>query len=463
MGKKTQQLLLFLLVLATRIPFLFYGYGVEEDSWGHVLNAALMNETGIYEISRLPGHPLYEALLVILWNVHSPFLYNSISAVASAGAVVVFFRIVEMHQVKLAFWWSLAFGVVPVFFISSTYTIDYSIALFFVLLATEATMNQKEERAGIWLAVAVATRITSLGMLLPMAYLLLRDKRKEKSVALRIRRATKLTFITAFLSLVFFLPVISRYGIAFFDFHKPPYPDIIEAFYKMSIGVWGLVGCLAIGFLLVLLARKKVFKWADKNAMLFGLTFVVYAVAYFRMPEKAAFWLPVVPFFLLLAAQHISTKMARFAIALLLISPFVFGINKTDKYTGSAHSALAATFGSSNGELFIDPIQGPIINDLTKRQTKMAAAEKIQYQLMIQRQATLVIAGWWYAHLEVDRRDGKWSNANIALVYFASPEELKSWQEKGYQLRYLPEQQAINDKKYRTTFTAENATLFPIE
>ena len=66
MGKDTKQLLLFLLVLATRIPFLFYGYGVEEDSWGHVLNAALMNETGVYEISRLPGHPLYEALLVIL-------------------------------------------------------------------------------------------------------------------------------------------------------------------------------------------------------------------------------------------------------------------------------------------------------------------------------------------------------------------------------------------------------------
>jgi len=76
----------------------------------------------------------------------------------------------------------------------------------------------------------------------------------------------------------------------------------------------------------------------------------------------------------------------------------------------------------------------------------------------------LVIAGWWYAQLEVDRRDGKWSNANIVLIYFANPEELKYWQEKkGYQLRYLPEQQAINDQKYRTTFTADNATLFPIE
>ena len=463
MGKKTQQLLLFLLVLATRIPFLFYGYGVEEDSWGHVLNAALMNETGTYEISRLPGHPLYEALLVILWKVHSPFLYNIFSAVTSAGAATVFFRIAKIQHIKRAFWWSLAFSLVPAIFIASTYTIDYSIALFFMLLATEATMNQNEERAGIWLAVAAAIRITSLGMLLPLCYLLLLDKRKEKSVALRIRRATKLAITTGFVSLLFFLPVISRYGFDFFDFHKPPYPDIIEALYKMSIGVWGLVGCLAVAISFAILFRKKAFKLADRSFMFFALTFFVYAIAYFRMPEKAAFWLPVVPFFLLWTAQHISTKMARLVIALLLISPFIFGINKTDKYTGSKHSALAATFGSSNGELFIDPIQGPILNDLTKRQTKMAAAKKIEYQLMIQQQATLVIAGWWYAQLEVDRRDGKWSNANIVLVYFANPEELKYWQEKGYQLRYLPEQQAINDQKYRTTFTAENATLFPIE
>ena len=353
--------------------------------------------------------------------------------------------------------------MVPIVFIASTYTIDYSISLFFILLATEATLKQNEERAGIWLAVAIATRITSFGMLLPLAYLLFRDKRKEKSLALRLRRAFKLAFVTGFMSFLFFLPVISRYGFDFFDFHKPPYPAVIEAFYKMTLGVWGLVGFVAIVILLIILLKKRAINIQSKSAVFVGITFFVYAIAYFRMPEKAAFWLPLVPFFLIFAAPHVSAKAARFVLPLLIVSGFVFGINKTDKYTGSTHSALAATFGSSNGELFIDPIQGPILNDLTKRQTKLAAAEKIEYQLMIQRKPTLVIAGWWYAQLEVDRRDGKWSNANIALVYFANPEELQYWLNRGYQLRYLPQQAAINDQKFRTTFTAENATLFPIE
>ena len=55
------------------------------------------------------------------------------------------------------------------------------------------------------------------------------------------------------------------------------------------------------------------------------------------------------------------------------------------------------------------------------------------------------------------------SESSLFLTSLVKSEELKYWQEKGYQLRYLPEQQAINDQKYRTTFTAENATLFPIE
>ncbi len=75
----------------------------------------------------------------------------------------------------------------------------------------------------------------------------------------------------------------------------------------------------------------------------------------------------------------------------------------------------------------------------------------------------VIIAGWWYAMIEVDRRDGKWSNANIETVYYASPEELETWKDKGYELRYLPEQEVVNDKKYNTDYTVTNATLLPIQ
>ncbi len=463
MNDSAKQMVLFFSALAVRIPFLFAGYGVEEDSWGHVLQSALMDETGVYDISRLPGHPLYEALLLILWNVHSPFLFNLPSALAGAGAITVFYRIGKSYNLPMVYWWSLALGFVPVFFISSTYTIDYSITLFFSLLSFEAALNNKPERAGIWLAVATGFRITALGMLLPIGYFLLRDKSWDVSIALRLRKAIKLILISTFLSAVFYIPPFSNYGWQFFDFHKPPYPSVLEAFYKMSIGVWGVMGVLSlllvIGFLLI---KRKRFRWQLHHTV-WVMVAVLYAFSYFKMPEKSAFWLPVVPFVLFFMAEQSNRKQSFILGGLLIAAPLLFGINKTDKHTGSSHSKIAITFGSSNGELFLDPINGPILNDLSKRNNKMAACEKLEYQLMIQRQRTLVIAGWWYAMLEVDRRDGKWSNANIELVYYASPEDMRSYQQRGYQLRYLPEQAAVNDQKYNTDFTVNNATQMSFE
>ncbi len=463
MGENKKQFLLFITVLLSRIPFLFDGYGVEEDSWGHVLNAALMNETGMYEISRLPGHPLFEALLLIFWHVQTPLVYNVFAALTMAGSAVVYYQILRFYNVNYTLGWAFAFSFIPIIFISSTYTIDYIPALFFVLLSIHAVLFKNEERAGIWLAVAAAIRLTSLGMILPLTYIILQDKSKEKSVALRMRRVVKMTVLSLITSFIFYLPPFKKYGLDFFDFHKPPYPNLLEAFYKMTFGVWGVVGGVACAICIIYLARKKEFTFKSKYFFMLFITTIVYAIAYFRMPEKAAFWIPVLPFVILIFAAKLSKPLARFTIIMLVISPFLLGINKTDPYTGAHYSSLAITFGSNNGQLFLDPINGPLLNDFTKRKNKLAACEKIEHNMMLQRQPTLIIAGWWYAMIEVDRRAGKWSNANIKTVYYASPEELETWQNKGYQLRYLPEQERVNDKKYSTTFTVDNATLFPID
>jgi hypothetical protein len=459
----SKQIVLFTGALLLRIPFLFEGYGVEEDSWGHVLNAAQMADTGIYEISRLPGHPLYEALLLILWNIHSPLIYNLPSAVAGAGATAVFYRLCTAYKFPMAFWWSVVFSFIPVVFISSTYTIDYSITLFFMLLSFEAALNNNPERAGIWLAVATGFRITALGMLVPIAYLILRDRAHDVSIALRLRKVVKLIFVAMSLSIVFYIPPISTYGWQFFDFHRPPYPLWPEVLYKMSIGIWGVTGTIGVMlFAAFFMLKWKSFTWQARHTV-WLLVALVYALAYFRMPEKAAFWLPVVPF-VLFAMAEVSTRRQRIILgSMLILSPLIMGINKSDIYTGSSHSSWAFTFTSSNGELFLDPLNGAVLNDFTKRRNKLATCKKIQQKLMTEQQRTLLISGWWYAMLEVHRLEGKWSNPNAILLYYARPKVLKNYASHGYQLRYLPEQAAVNDRKYNSSFTVNNATLMPIE
>ena len=70
---------LFAIALACRAPFLWAGYGKEFDAWSNALNARIIAETGIYEVSRLPGHPLQELLLSALWSQsNSYFVFNAL-------------------------------------------------------------------------------------------------------------------------------------------------------------------------------------------------------------------------------------------------------------------------------------------------------------------------------------------------------------------------------------------------
>ncbi|HSH68090.1 MAG TPA: hypothetical protein VLB84_20335, partial [Bacteroidia bacterium] len=79
---------LFFIVFISRFPFLWAGYGVEEDSWAIALAAFHTKCTGIYEPSRLPGHPFQEYIYSALWGPHSVFIFNALSAfVSSIGAV----------------------------------------------------------------------------------------------------------------------------------------------------------------------------------------------------------------------------------------------------------------------------------------------------------------------------------------------------------------------------------------
>jgi len=51
-------IILFSLVIISRILFIGEGYGIEEDSWGLVLNSMEISSIKEYIISRMPGHPV---------------------------------------------------------------------------------------------------------------------------------------------------------------------------------------------------------------------------------------------------------------------------------------------------------------------------------------------------------------------------------------------------------------------
>src|ERR1044072_5419169 len=120
-------------VLLTRIPFLFDGFGHEEDSYGLVVNAWEMHREAHYVASRFPGHPFQEYVYLLIWN-QPAWIWNSLSMLFSAVGVIAFYRIMKRTGIGYALETALMFAFAPMFYLAGTYSIDYAWSLAFVLL-----------------------------------------------------------------------------------------------------------------------------------------------------------------------------------------------------------------------------------------------------------------------------------------------------------------------------------------
>src|SRR5690349_13050571 len=111
-------LLFGIFILATRIPFLADGYGLDSDAWGVALTARNIAEYGQYEVSRFPGYPVQEIILSFIAK-QGPFAFNFATALMSAIGVMFFaftLRKLRFRYVMLA---ATALAFVPTLYISS--------------------------------------------------------------------------------------------------------------------------------------------------------------------------------------------------------------------------------------------------------------------------------------------------------------------------------------------------------
>lgn len=461
---KKDILLLILIVTLSRLPFLFYGYGVEEDSWGLVLNAWEMREEGRYIHSRLPGHPVQEAVYYLICDA-PPFVYNSLSVFFGVLSLVWFYLLLDHIRFRKPLIASIAFSFVPVFFINTVSTIDYVWALAFITGSVYMAVRSRYALAGILLGLAFGTRITSVLMLLPILWLILQRKeiRPLKSVF------TFLIWFAVF-SVASYLVPIREYGLSIFSTYSLPYPPALKVMYRFSFGVFGLAGVMAIlTVLLVKLFRRRERQVLPgifmKNKLWIGFSLITvgaHLLLFLAYPHKSAFMLPAVPFVILLFG-YLATGSHLPAILYtgLIAGSFLFGIDLSDPYRGSSSSWMAIHKHVAGQTLFLDPLRGPVFNDLSRRKTKIRFTEKVMSRLGEFDEPTVIISGWWYNQVltEMKRRD---IQSEVLILDHVSEELLHTYYRYGFDLYYLPEINRINDNRYGGKFTAMDAKpLFP--
>ncbi len=462
--KYSSFIILFLIVFISRLPFLSAGYGAEEDSWGIALAAFHTQILGIYEPSRFPGHPVQEIIYSFLWGT-GPFMFNGLCAFFSGISILFFAFILKQLQFKHFFIAALAFAFVPVYYISSTYTIDFVWTEAFVLISFYYLLKNKLIIAGIFLGLAIGCRITSGAMLLPFMIIIW----QQQNLKLNCIQLLKISVPMFFIILLAFFPLIKQYGSSFLMYYDQfPYPPITKVLYKMTLGVFGFVGLMLMGVIILarIVNRKKqnvgeLFdKPLDKKIIIVSyIVIALYSISYLRLPQKSGYMIPLLPFVILLFGYYLSSRSFKMVCLAFILSPFICSINLTDKLRGAEHSRYVSTLTISGQELFFDPFSGSIFSDYSKRKQKIKYTGDVISKAATVKSKTVIIAGWWYNEIMVKMIT---HTKNDLVIYepYINLDKINKYLENGYEIYYLSEQNIYNDQMFKMKITDSVSKLF---
>ncbi len=462
--KNSPFFLLFSIVFISRFPFLSAGYGVEEDSWGIAMAAFQTKMSGVFEPSRLPGHPVQELIYSALWGA-GPVVFNGLCAFFSAVGALFFALILQELKFKHFLIASYALAFVPVYFISSTYTIDFVWTEAFVLISLFALLKNRLIATGVFLGLAIGCRITSGAMLLPFMIVIWQDKNLKQNLI----HLLKISIPMGIVAIISFIPIIEQYGLSFLLYYDQfPYPSMAKLVYKMVFGVFGFVGVIAIGIavLSIMLHGKKqnpenLFEIKlDRKIIIASFTILtLFFISYLRLPQKSGYMIPVIPFVILIFGYYLNSISFKLLCSAFILSSFVCSINLTDKIRGSEYSKYALVYTISGQEIFFDVLSGPIFSDYSKRIQKEKYVESVIEKAEKINTKTVVISGWWCNQIYVEQINRP-PNKNMSFEFYIDSTKINKYLAQGSEITYLPEQNIYNDLMYKIKVTDRVAKPF---
>ncbi|MGA3172000.1 MAG: hypothetical protein ABSE62_13415 [Chthoniobacteraceae bacterium] len=411
--------LLCAVVLLTRLPFLSAGYGLHADNWRTALAARHIAQTGVYEASRFPGYPIQEYICSLFWKT-GPLGFNLLDALFCTLAVLFFALICIDYGVPD--WWlaALAFAFVPVLYVNSVSSKDFPWALAFLLASWWCALRKRPVLTGILLGLAMGVRITSGVAALPIALILI-DGAGNRAA---IRRVLVTGLLAAIIVVAAFTPVYIRYGTDFFNFYaEHAFPGPLEITARMTLEVWGLLGVAGLSLALIAIPFAKSRPPLSSRQLLAWISMVViYAIAFFCLPDEAAYLIPAVPFILLLIWLAAPRWAFRACCALILISPFV----------------------SLSG---IRPTAGLIIQDHRDRVvTDSNIRHFLQFAAMVSG-SNAYICGSWEPPIDVLTAGAP--PPNTKFLYLVTQPELDKLTFHGWRVWYLPNMREFNYRVYQ--------------
>lgn len=411
---------LALAVFLSHVPFLLPGFGTDSDAWKFASAIREIATTGRYTASRSPGYPLME-LTTAPFHALGPLVPNALSALAAAACAWLVARLAARQGMRDAWLAGAAFAFLPAAYIAGTSSMDFLWALAFALAAWLDAAQGRAARAGLWLGLAAATRLTSVLFAPSLALLLMRSAAGRPLPGL-----LRFAAVAGLLTVVAYVPMFLRYGWVMFSYSEitggqtsawrllsfmprtgtgqVPWPLIAG---QATVLLWGALGCLAVAASLLSLpwqrrSEPRPGRLERRDLAPMALVVGLEALLFLRLPHDEGYLLPTVPFVLLALASILSVARFRAVCAALLLSPFLLSVDVEPPKKGATPrtgSPGAWRMAVSGETVVVEPLRGPVLRDHAKRVEQQRLAEVVRAWWPTRPERFQVIAGSSYAML----------------------------------------------------------------
>ncbi|MBL0103403.1 MAG: hypothetical protein IPP51_06335 [Bacteroidetes bacterium] len=355
--------------------------------------------------------------------------------------------ILRTLRFKYIFLAATTFACIPVFFIHSTTTIDYNIALAFILASFYFLHKDKLALAGLALGLAIGTRITSGAMLIPLLILLIRTDGLMNNV----RRSLRLVIPALAVGAALYFPLYLKYGSNFFTYYEVPYPAIPKVLYKFSIEVWGVFGVLGIFISTILFflpfdrtAGKFLFPRSinERHVIAWLVAIDIYIIAFLKLPMEAGYLIPIVPFVIMLFGKYLYNRAFVFFCLMLIGSAFFGTVSPVERYDAATPSKAVINFNAGGEKLMLDFLHGPVYSYESRRENGIHFVEKLLKSTDTVTVKSVIISGRWFNQMIV--QSGDTSKLKVKIRDYISEPEALYFYAKGYVIYYLPKQEYYN-------------------
>jgi len=423
---------LVVMFVCSRIPMLFLGFGLDPDAWRIANSAFDTRHHFAYHASRFPGYPVPEFMNALVIDF-GWLATNSATMMLSLLSVLAFGRILKESECAGKGLLTITYAFMPLVWINSSNSMDYMWSLSFIIFTWLFLINSRYFLAGLMLALATGSRVTTAVHVIPFLFLMHSRNAGGKQILRFI-----LTFF--FASTFIFLPLYLTYGLDFIH-RYPPGTGIMQIGYQV-IKYCGLPSLTLLAALFITSVKKlrKVVAAREKNDIFILLSAIATIITFSAAPYHLEYLIPLIPFGLLVI-WRIGRKplVTLFCCAMLLHAFVTFGsIQHTDE-----------------GRLEVGIIDhGAVGNNIVARRAQMAYARRLANADIPER--SVVITGTWLpilAYLDEDAsssmetkrmfdsnrpREGVWDfQRNIWYRYLVDLQELRKLQNDNYGVFYV--------------------------